>query len=730
MQRVIEDSDVLKISKSSWKRLIKCTLGLMSGLVLFGVSQSTIVKADGTTDTITNSEPTNLTEEPSNDVLYSGTWGTDWKIVKDDTGITLHISAGQLDNFHNDGDNNVSPWTYLKEDIKSITTITFDGPVIAGESTAGLFKQFSGVKQIKNLNYLDTTNTTDMSGMFQACSSIESIDLSNIKTDNLQKMHGMFWGMTSLKTIDVSHFNVSKVSDFSNVFSNEGSIKEIDISQWDFSNAINFNGMFDSNAYMEGVELPKTTNLASPKSDFRNMFRNNISLKSLDISNLDMSESMNDKDFFSCTVNVNIQKLTLSSKNNISDSRFFIGRNPINNGTEAVIGWKVTEPEDKVGITKTQTELKLMYDGKTDNGDKVTWELDYAPYLSFNVKYVAADNPEHVLYTTDQITGYLPNDEYRILPLYYLDQLAPGYDEYYEPEKYLLTRDLNNGTITVPVPKLPQYLPFTLAVEEKDSNGNFINYSSIELPVRDTSIIDMDILKAFPDLSYDRELVPYDEETEEGSYFETEDGTKNAPPDDSKNIADFVSGLFELLKDSISSDPDTSGLTYTIHAVYTPEPDIDTGNGSNSGGSSGGGSSNVDKDVQGIKETIGTHGNNPDVQLYDDQGTPINDVKLASSSDWYTDNLMTLKGVKYYRVATGMWAKADDIYVYYSNSSNVLVNEDKIATLNTSQGKQITDRALQKSSSWYTDRYIYINDVKHYRVATNEFVSADKVKEY
>jgi len=730
MQRVIKDSDVLKRPKSSWKQLIKCTLGLMSGLVLFAVSQSTIVQADGTTAT-TTSEPANLTEEPSNDVLYSGNWGTDWRIVKDDTGITLHISSGQLDDFHYDGDNKISPWADLKKEVESITTITFDGPVTAGESIAGLFREFTGVKQIKNFEYLDTTNTTDMGEMFRACESIESIDLSNIKTDNLQKMQGMFWGMTSLKTIDVSHFNVSKVSDFSQVFSNDTVIKDIDISNWDFSNAINFKRMFGSNVSMESVELPKIANPASPKSDFSSMFQNNFSLKSLDISNLDMSESTNVKDFLSSIPYANIQKLTLSSKNNLVQSGLFIDLNPINNGTEAVIGWKATAPEDKVGMTKTGTELKLMYNGKNDNGDKVTWEWDYAPYLSFNIKYVAADNPEHVLYTTDQITGHLPNTEYRVGSLSDWNQSLSGYDLEYEMGRYLLTRDLNGGSIIVSVPKLPEYLPFTLAVNEEDSNGKFVSSSSIKLPVKDPSIIGMDILKAFPDLSYDRELVPYDAETEKGSYIDVGKLDPKSPIDEKfKNVSEVMLWLFDILGNGVSSDPNFQGLTYTVHAVYTPEPDTDTGNGSNSGGSSGGGSSNVDRDVTEIKETIGTHGNNSDVQLYDDKGQPIDDVKLAPSSDWYTDNLMTLKGVKYYHVATGMWAKADDIYVYYSNNSNVLVNEDKIATLITSQGKKVTDRALQKSSGWYSDRYIYINDVKHYRVATNEFVSSDEVQEY
>lgn len=108
----------------------------------------------------------------------------------------------------------------------------------------------------------------------------------------------------------------------------------------------------------------------------------------------------------------------------------------------------------------------------------------------------------------------------------------------------------------------------------------------------------------------------------------------------------------------------------------------------------------------------------------------MTDRKLASGSNWYTDELMQLNGVKYYRVATNQWVKASDVYLYYRKASKVRVNSDILAKLVTDEGKTVTDRALQESSNWYTDEYTYINDVKYYRVATNEFVSANQVAEY
>lgn len=141
-------------------------------------------------------------------------------------------------------------------------------------------------------------------------------------------------------------------------------------------------------------------------------------------------------------------------------------------------------------------------------------------------------------------------------------------------------------------------------------------------------------------------------------------------------------------------------------------------------------SSKINREIEGIEEKISTYAEQPDVQLYDDNGSILTDRKLAPNSDWFTDESMQLNKDKYYRVATNQWAKANDVYLYYPSASKVRVNAGTTATLVTDEGKTVTDRALQPLSNWYTDKYIYINDVKYYRVATNEFVSANQVVEY
>lgn len=54
---------------------------------------------------------------------------------------------------------------------------------------------------------LYTNTTDDMTSMFENCSSLKEIDLSNFETKNVYSMNDMFMNCSSLKTIDTSKFN-------------------------------------------------------------------------------------------------------------------------------------------------------------------------------------------------------------------------------------------------------------------------------------------------------------------------------------------------------------------------------------------------------------------------------------------------------------------------------------------------------------------------------------------
>jgi surface protein len=63
-----------------------------------------------------------------------------------------------------------------------------------------------------DLSSFNTSNVTDMNGMFQYCESLTTLDLSNFDTSKVTNMSGMFYACKSLTTLDLSNFNTSKVT--------------------------------------------------------------------------------------------------------------------------------------------------------------------------------------------------------------------------------------------------------------------------------------------------------------------------------------------------------------------------------------------------------------------------------------------------------------------------------------------------------------------------------------
>ena len=114
--------------------------------------------------------------------------------------------------------------------------------------------------------------------------------------------------------------------------------------------------------------------------------------------------------------------------------------------------------------------------------------------------------------------------------------------------------------------------------------------------------------------------------------------------------------------------------------------------------------------------------------IYDEDGNLSKTVALSPDSNWQTDEYMTIKGEKYYRVATNEFVKASDIYLYKDKDSVVRTHDGAdYISLDNSHGDTVTNRALAVKTDWKIDKVIKINNEDYYRVATNEFVKADNV---
>ena len=87
-------------------------------------------------------------------------------------------------------------------------------------------------------------NITDMRYMFYKCSSLTSLDISNLDTSNVTNMVHMFNGCTSLTSLDLSNFNTSKVTNVRYMFKDCSKLTSLNLSNFNTSNVTDMGSMF------------------------------------------------------------------------------------------------------------------------------------------------------------------------------------------------------------------------------------------------------------------------------------------------------------------------------------------------------------------------------------------------------------------------------------------------------------------------------------------------------
>ena len=97
-------------------------------------------------------------------------------------------------------------------------------------STKMWFANFFALKHITGMEYLNTSEVTDMEGMFMECSEIEELDLSHFNTSKVTSMNNMFFMNRALTKLDLSSFDTSNVTDMGYMFSSCYSLTTIFVS--------------------------------------------------------------------------------------------------------------------------------------------------------------------------------------------------------------------------------------------------------------------------------------------------------------------------------------------------------------------------------------------------------------------------------------------------------------------------------------------------------------------
>ncbi len=173
------------------------------------------------------------------------------------------------------------------KDLTNTTAYTLyiqgDTGVIANTNSSNIFAYFNNLKEVKNFQYLDTSNVTIMSDMFYNCLNLTTLDVSNFDTSKAIDMSSMFYNCSNLTTIDVSNFDTSNVISINFMFASCSSLKELNVSNFITDKITDMSHMFEYCSQLTSLDVSNFN--TSNVKDMSCMFHGSKNLIKLDLSN-------------------------------------------------------------------------------------------------------------------------------------------------------------------------------------------------------------------------------------------------------------------------------------------------------------------------------------------------------------------------------------------------------------------------------------------------------------
>ena len=155
------------------------------------------------------------------------------------------------------------------------------------ENVKDMSGMFWGCRALTTLDvsHFNTQNVTNMSYMLSDCSALTTLDVSHLDTQNVTNMYYMFSGCSALTTLDVSNFNTQNVTDMSGMFSDCSALTTLDVSNLNTQNVTDMSYMF---FYCSAITTLDIANFDTKNvTDMSYMFNDCSALKTLDVSNFD-----------------------------------------------------------------------------------------------------------------------------------------------------------------------------------------------------------------------------------------------------------------------------------------------------------------------------------------------------------------------------------------------------------------------------------------------------------
>lgn len=203
-----------------------------------------------------------------------------------------------------------------------------------------------------NLDNLNTSEVTNMSGMFLSCGNLTSIDVSGFNTSSVTDMSEMFYSITGVTSLDLRNFDTGNVTDMHGMFAYSDNLQSIDFSSFNTSKVTSMKYMFDGCSKIASLSLSGFTTTSVTDMEF--MFMGCSSLSSLDLTSFNTMNVTNMGDMFNgCN---SLTSLNLSSFNtgNVTNMYFMFA------GCSGIESFDISN-----FATNNVTEMRSMFKGCT-----------------------------------------------------------------------------------------------------------------------------------------------------------------------------------------------------------------------------------------------------------------------------------------------------------------------------------------------------------------------------
>lgn len=694
-------------------------------------AQSTTVMADSSYPKLTDQEQKELLDQagenndfnvdsnvnPSTEVgnftstTASGKLGdVDWEITAD--GV-LHIKGGQLP-----ANADASPFSKYAANIKNVS---FDAKTIANAESASLFSGLKNLENIVNPENFDTSNVTDMSGMFANTGLKDLSQVGKLNVNNVTKMDSMFLNTPITDLTPISNWNVSKIKSTNGMFSGSKITSVKPLASWDTSSLESANEMFSSTGItsLDGLQNWKTDNL----KDISVMFYNTKVSDLTPISNWNVSKVSGMTGTFAGTEVSDLTPLSKWDTNAATNMSNMFTHTKVSDVTP-ISNWNTANVTEMYGML-SNTNLKKV--------TGLNWDLgnvqDISGFLSDNkgLENVDLSSVKNASNMTD-ISEMFSNDpalENVDLSSFDTNKVDTS-DDFFTGDNSLNSINfgdnfkLNSTTIDLPV-KEP-------GKNWTSVGGDAVKDNTVSTANKVSGVYNFDGTPVTGDLTIKTNLGEVKVSEVKGNKGAIV--TVNVPQ--KKGYKSDVATVTA----KVNQDGTVTTDDYVRYTSDGTNPDTNTNNNS-------GHTQVVDHYVDRIVDRevskpnivnamnlVSTHFDQGYFTLYNLEGNEMvksSNRALAKGTDWASDKRAEVNGVEYYRVATNEWLKASDVYVYNPNYRTVTVRNNKVARLVDADNNLITNRALGGSTKWRTDRVTGFNNKTYYRVATNEFVSIDDI---